>query len=77
MQKKISCISLALVLVNSLHVNAQDTKPDSSQKKWFMDTRFTWISIWATSLSFLKIDSSLTRYRNQLLAHKNECSRFF
>jgi hypothetical protein len=36
MQKKILWIGLALVLVSSLHVNAQYSKQDSTFKRWFV-----------------------------------------
>ncbi len=36
MQKKILQIGLALVLASSLQVNAQDSKKDSTYKKWFV-----------------------------------------
>ena len=36
MQKKILQIGLALLLVSSLRVNAQDTLKDSSHRKWFV-----------------------------------------
>jgi hypothetical protein len=36
MQKKISTIVLALVLANSLTLNAQDSKKDSTYNKWYI-----------------------------------------
>lgn len=38
MQKKILQISLALMLVSTLQVNAQYYKQDSAHKKWFVGT---------------------------------------
>ena len=40
MQKKILWIALALVLANSLQVNAQNAKKDSTYKRWFVGSTF-------------------------------------